>query len=100
MSEKPKRTLRYDGKLRGLTVEVSKEDLASFAQTLCEEHQRLDLLEKRINHVWYCPPVDSEEEKRQFHRDVALSLAIWLLGGMLVLLGILKLAELVRQWIT
>jgi hypothetical protein len=95
-AQKPK--IEYDYKMRGLMVDISKDDLASMARQACEKHGQLDLLKHDIRYVWYCLPVDEKDHKNRAKFGIGLVEVVIIASFFLFVLGGIKLAELLVKW--
>lgn len=84
--------------MRGLMVDISKDDLASMARQECEKHDQLDLLKHDIGYVWYCLPVDEKDQKIRAKMGISLVTVVIIAAWFLLVLGIIKLVELFIKW--
>ena len=90
--------IQYDHKMRGLLVDISKDDLASMARQECEKHGQLDLLKHDIRYVWYCLPIDEKDQKKKAKIGISLVGVVIIASLFLLILGVIKLVELLVKW--
>jgi hypothetical protein len=92
--------IEYDHKMRGLLVDISKDDLTAMARQECEKHGQLDLLKHDIRYVWYCLPVDEKVQKNRAKIGVGLVGVVIIASLFLFVLGVIKLVELLVKWMS